>query len=127
MTEAPPLYRLVERRGPADRVVLRCDDDACARLIVVAGYEGPALPATVTGPVIDDGAGQRRLLRAAEGAFEFRARAVLRIEERPALYEPLHRPFALSATDRFALRLLLALLRLPGGARLLRFWHARRA
>lgn len=127
MPETPPVYRLIDRRDPAHPVVLRSDDGACARLIVLSGYEGPAMPATVTGPLIEDRAGPRWLLRAAEGAFEFRARTVLHIEERPALYEPLHRPFALSATDRVALRLLLALLRLPGGARLLRFWHARRA
>ena len=127
MPDAPSVYRLTERRGPAGRIVLRCDAGACVRLIVCSGYEGPELPATVTSPVIDGGAGQRWLLRCAEGSFEFRARAVERIEERPALYEPLHRSFALSATDRVALRALLALLRLPGGTRLLRFWHSHRS
>ena len=46
--------------------------------------------------------------------------------ERPDLYAELHRPFALRRGERLAARLLLALLRLPGGARLLRAWHARR-
>ena len=50
-----------------------------------------------------------------------------RIETRPSLFAELHRPFALGAGDRIAARALLALLRLPGGARLLRRWHARRS
>ena len=52
--------------------------------------------------------------------------AVDRIELRPSLFRDLHRPFALGAGERFAARCLLALLRLPGGAKLLRAWHARR-
>ncbi len=54
------------------------------------------------------------------------ARAVDRIALRPSLFRELHRPFALGAGERVAARCLLALLRLPGGARLLRAWHARR-
>jgi hypothetical protein len=38
----------------------------------------------------------------------------------------LHRAFALSRADRLAVRVLLGLLRLPGGSRLLRLWHSRR-
>lgn len=57
-----------------------------------------------------------------DGPNEFRV-----VETRPDLYEVLHRPFALGAGDRLAARALLALLRLPGGARLLRAWHARRS
>lgn len=53
--------------------------------------------------------------------------AELPIEERPELYEHLHRPFALRGGERLVARLLLALLRLPGGAGLLRRWHAGRA
>lgn len=49
------------------------------------------------------------------------------IVERPELYAGLHRPFALGRGERLAARFLLALLRLPGGAGLLRRWHARRA
>jgi hypothetical protein len=55
------------------------------------------------------------------------AEADIEIIERPDLYAELHRPFALGAFDRFAARLLLVLLRLPGGARLLRAWHAGRS
>jgi len=52
--------------------------------------------------------------------------ADLRIEERPDLYADLHRPFALGRGERLVARLLLALLRWPGGAVLLRRWHAGR-
>jgi hypothetical protein len=54
------------------------------------------------------------------------ARATDRISVRPSLFAELHRPFALRPGERFAARCLLALLRLPGGPRLLRAWHARR-
>ncbi len=54
-------------------------------------------------------------------------RLALRIETRPSMFEPLHRPFALGAGDRLAARALLALLRFPGGARVLRLWHAKRS
>lgn len=54
------------------------------------------------------------------------ARGTDRIAMRPALFAELHRPFALGAGERLAVRCLLALLRLPGGTRLLRAWHARR-
>jgi hypothetical protein len=55
------------------------------------------------------------------------ASADLRIVERPDLFDELHRPFALGRGERLVARLLLALLRLPGGAGLLRRWHAGRA
>ena len=55
------------------------------------------------------------------------SRAVDRIELRPSLFGELHRPFVLGAGERLAARCLLALLRLPGGAKLLRAWHARRS
>jgi hypothetical protein len=54
------------------------------------------------------------------------ARGTDRIAMRPSLFAELHRPFALGAGERLAARCLLALLRLPGGTRLLRAWHARR-
>jgi hypothetical protein len=58
--------------------------------------------------------------------FEFHARAIDRIDMRPDLYEPMHDRFALSAVDRIAVRLLLRALRVPGGARVLRWWQSRR-
>jgi hypothetical protein len=52
--------------------------------------------------------------------------ADFQIVERPRLYATLHQPFALGRGERMAARMLLALLRLPGGASLLLRWHARR-
>lgn len=120
-------HRLAERSAPAGRVVLRQDRGDGAHFVVMSGYQGPELPATVTGPQFTGGSGGRWELRCREGSFEFQARSLQQVEERPSLYEPLHRRFALSGTDRLAVRVLLALLRMPGGARLLRLWHSRRA
>jgi hypothetical protein len=119
-------YRIVERQGPARRLVLRCDGDRVSRMVVCSGFEGPELPDSLTDPRFDEGADGGWLLRCHEGSFEFRARALQQIEERPSLYGPLHRAFALSRADRLAVRVLLGLLRLPGGSRLLRLWHSRR-
>jgi hypothetical protein len=127
MPESSRPYRLAERHGPAGRLVLQQSDDDGSRLIVCSGYEGPELPASISDPELAQGTGGRWSLHCREGSFEFRARAVQQIEERPSLYEPLHRAFALSTGDRLAARLLLALLRMPGGARLMRFWHSHRA
>jgi hypothetical protein len=126
------IFEAVERNGPGGRLVLRSFSAGDLRRFVISGYDGPELPAALTDAVIEpqssgEGAHDRWCLRSREGAFAFRARAVDLVEERPALYQPLHRPFAPSGSDRFAVRILLWLLRLPGGARLLRRWHAGRS
>ena len=54
------------------------------------------------------------------------ANADFHIVERPGLFATLHQPFKLGRGERIAARVLLALLRLPGGAGLLLRWHARR-
>ncbi|HXV39339.1 MAG TPA: hypothetical protein VD701_00075 [Steroidobacteraceae bacterium] len=125
-------FETVERNGPGGRLVLHCGSNGDTRRFVISGYDGPELPAhlsdaTIEPPSDHDTARGRWRLRSREGDFAFQARAVDVIEERPALYQPLHRSFALSTTDRFAVRILLWMLRLPGGARLLRRWHAGRA
>lgn len=126
----PAVYRMQSgsARGP-----LRFRNDAGdrRRSLVIARYEGPRLPATLTGPAIEavgavGGAPQSWRLTSAEGRYEFRAQEVEQLDECPSLYEPLHRSFRLSASDRFAVRVLLWLLRLPGGTALLRRWHAHR-
>lgn len=97
--------------------------------MAASGYQGPSLPETITNAVLhrQEGTGSiRGLLETDQGRFEFESAVIDRIETRPGLFAGLHRPFALSATDRLAVRLLLALLRLPGGAGLLRRWHASR-
>lgn len=122
------IFCVAESGGRGGRVVLRHQAVDATHLIVISGFQGPELPARLTNPAIEPvsaAAGQWRL-GCAEGEFCFRARAVDHLSERPALFTPLHQSFALSGTDRVAVRVLLWLLRLPGGARLLRHWHSRR-
>ena len=124
-------FRVVERRGPAGRRLLRRPLDDRVVYLVIAGYAGPELPEVLTNATVRaddhsvDSEGAWRIT-SNEGTFNFRSRALDRVEECPVLYEPMHRKFALAMTDRMALRVLLGLLRLPGGARLLRLWHSRR-
>jgi hypothetical protein len=123
-------FRAVERTCAASRLWLRSRGGDRIAHIAASAYQGPSLPDTVTHPILvrREGAGPRAWqLRCDQGQFDFESGAVERIEARPTLYASLHRPFALSTTDRMAARLLLALLRLPGGARLLRRWHASRS
>ncbi len=110
------------------RVVLREQGSRGSRLILIAGYEGPELPERLTDVVVEpaDSGEQGWCLRCAEGEFRFRAAALEQLEGRPDLWEPLHRPFALRPGERRMALLLLALLRLPGGAWLLRRWHGSR-
>jgi hypothetical protein len=122
-------FRVVDRAGGGNRLWLRSDGGDRITHIAASGYQGPSLPEAMTNPVLRrlEGAGQRSCrLETDQGHFEFESAAIERIEARPALYVGLHRPFALSTTDRVAVRLLFALLRLPGGAGLLRRWHASR-
>jgi len=125
-------YEIAERGGPGGRLVLACAGQGGACKIVISGYDGPQLPGRLTDAAIEARATgtstrDRWRLHSREGSFDFGARAVDVIEERPALYEPMHRRFALSGMDRVAVRVLLWMLRLPGGARLLRRWHAHRS
>ncbi len=107
---ASHVFHLIDRMGPGQRVIYRKETQDGSELLVMIGYRGSALPEVI-----------------GDSSIEYDARTVDRIEMRPALFERLHRPFALTGHDRFAARCLLALLRLPGGARLLRSWHARRS
>ncbi len=127
--DAAQIFRIVERDGPAGRVILRSVAGGPVRQFVIAGFQGTELPATLSAPVIEPETGDSGAWRltAGDGAYRFRARAVDEFEVHPQLYESMHREFALKGTDRVAARLLLWLLRLPGGPRLLRFWHSRRA
>lgn len=122
-------FRVIERNGPAGRLVLR-GSGRPATLLVLVGYRGAALPDTLTGVQLSSHPGKSRLndwrLSSREGIFDFEARAVDQLIECPELFLPLLRPFALRRIDRLAARLLLAMLRFPGGARLMRRWHAGR-
>ena len=98
--------------------------------IVIAGYRGAVLPKVVTGPCVSPrhaaGVASAWTLACAEGSFDFEARAVERQEQRPRLFDALLVSHALRPRERYAVRWLLRLMRLPGGARLLHAWHARR-
>jgi hypothetical protein len=121
----------VEQGGPAGRVVLRQSTGNWTDHWIVAGYRGPSLPASLAGFSIEPSAAAaggtaRWRISSEQGEFEFEARAVDHIRALPALYKKLHRPFELTATGRLAVGLLLALLRFPGGERLISRWHSRR-
>lgn len=95
--------------------------------IVVTGCRGAEWPESLHDarlePTVEPGGW---VLVCSGGRFAFSARSVEVHEGRPQLFDPLLAGFSLSARERLAVRLLLRLLRLPGGARLLRAWHAMR-
>jgi hypothetical protein len=113
--------------SPAGRVLYGADPPATS-WIDVSGWVGGDLPAVLEDPRFGaEGAGSGRWrLEQAGGGVDFLAAGVTLFEPRPELLAPLGAPFALKPGERRAARLLLALLRVPGGARLLRAWHARR-
>jgi hypothetical protein len=120
-------FRLVERAGPGQRVQWRASAGTDSAAIVVSGFGGAVPPETLADPRLESRGARAWRIDARDGSFEFEARSVDAFEMRPSLFAGLHRPFALAARERFAARCLLALLRLPGGARLLRNWHAKRS
>jgi hypothetical protein len=119
-------YRLVERAGPGKRVQWRAADGDASDAIVATGYRGSEPPPLLTDPRLEARSTGDWRIAAEEGSHDFSARAVDVIAMRPGLFAALHRPFALTSGERIAARCLLALLRLPGGARLLRHWHVKR-
>jgi hypothetical protein len=125
--DAAIALRVVERAGPARRVVLRGGSGRDGELWVFGGYRGADLPPELEGASLESLGQGRYRITAAGGSHEFGAEAVDRIAERPGLFDALHRPFRLGGGERLAAGALLALLRLPGGAKLLRLWHARRS
>jgi hypothetical protein len=105
----------------------RAADGDASDAIVASDYRGSEPPPSLTDPRLEArGSGDWRLA-AEEGSYDFSAHAVDAIAMRPGLFAALHRPFELTTRERLAARFLLALLRLPGGARLLRHWHAKRS
>ncbi len=124
--DAAKSLRVVERAGPACRVVLRGRTGGGSDTWVLGGYRGATLPDALEDARLEAESPGRYRIRAAQGNFEFAAAAADCIAERPSMFGNLHRPFALRTGERLAARVLLALLRLPGGARLLRRWHAGR-
>jgi hypothetical protein len=97
--------------------------------IVIAGHVGSRLPEMLHGIELRparESAPERWQLVCREGEFEFEARGIERLEALPRLFDPLLAGHTLGARDRVAVRILLKLLRLPGGAWLLRTWHGSR-
>ncbi len=129
VSTAVNVFRVIQRDGPGNRLILRRQTDHGDQSWVIAGYRGPELPPRLTAPALvpDGEVVNTWRLTCAEGVFDFQAAALDYLEEQPALFSPLHREFALKAIDRIAVRVLLWLLRLPGGARLLRRWHSQRS
>jgi hypothetical protein len=119
--------RFDRRPSPPGRATY-VPSDGGAGWIDVVGWLAGDLPKELQDPCFEslqDEGGRWRLTHGG-GACEFVAAGVSLFEPAPELIEPLGAPFALKSGERRAARVLLALLRLPGGARLLRAWHARR-
>lgn len=98
--------------------------------LVIAGYSGEPLPPRLTDPRLHP-AGPREgnshwRLTCAGGQHAFEARGIEMLEPRPRLFDASLAPHALRTRDRAIVSLLLKLLRLPGGAWLLRAWHVSR-
>lgn len=98
--------------------------------VAISAYRGPVLPRRIhdprlwaAGSAATPGAWR---LDCREGEFPFTARGVERHEALPGLFDPLLAGFSLQARERAVVRVLLRLLRLPGGAWLMRAWHASR-
>lgn len=128
--DAGGTYRVLYPAEPARTLILAPEPDGPGHRFVIAAWAGERLPEVVTGPRIEsleegDAPGRFRLT-CREGCFDFAARGIEVLEDRPALFDESLAPFALRPRDRSVVRWLLGLLRLPGGAWLLRLWHSRR-
>ena len=94
---------------------------------ILSAHAGDPLPATIHDPRLERlGDPGRWRLACREGRFEFTARALEVQEALPGFFDDMLAPYALRSRDRRVVRWLLRLVRLPGGARFLRTWHARR-
>jgi len=124
-------YRVVRPADSRRNLVLEPTAGGSAPRFVLAACIGASLPGTVHDPHLEpvDTArgGQRWRLACREGEFDLDVRGVEVLESHPQLFDATLASFSLKSRDRLAVRWLLGLLRLPGGARLLRAWHARRS
>lgn len=118
-------------RAAADPATVAMESPASPGLrVLIRGYRGPPLPPVVHDPRLQstpdlaDRAGWRVSCR--EGEFEFSARGVEHHQALSGFFDPMLAGFALRSRDRAVVRVLLRLLRLPGGAWLMRVWHASR-
>lgn len=118
-------FRVVAATGTGARR-LELDGDA-GTVVAIAGFTGDVLPARLEAAVLErDGQPGRWRLAGRDVNACFEARSVELLEPRPTLFDPLLAPYRLRARDRRMIMLLLGLLRLRGGAWLLRTWQSRR-
>jgi len=124
--DAEGAYRSA-RTGTGALLFLPAGQNRAAPRWILSGCAGDPLPATIHDPRLErlDSPGRWRLA-CREGSFEFTARAVEVQEALPGLFDEMLAPYALRSRDKRVVRWLLRLVRLPGGARLLRSWQARR-
>jgi len=121
----PPGPFAVRDEG-AGRIVLEASGPDQA-ILVVTGYAGPPLPPDLGEFSLEQaGPGAWRLTSARKN-IAFAAGGVEVLQAQPGLFDGLLAPFALKRRDRRLVGVLLRLLRLPGGAWLLRRWHSGRS
>jgi len=122
--EAPARAVRISDEG-SGRVALEASGEA-GETRVFLGYEGPPLPARLDAARLEALAPGAWRLSGTQGQFDFHARGQEILEPKAQLFGELLAPFALGQRDRWLVGILLKLLRLPGGAWLLRRWHSRR-
>lgn len=121
-----PQASFAVRDEGAGRIVLEaCGPDQA--VLVITGYAGPPLPASLGEASLEPAGPDAWRLTAAGETIDFAARGVEVLQPQPGLFDDLLVPFALKRRDRRLVGVLLRLLRLPGGAWLLRRWHAQRS
>jgi hypothetical protein len=123
---AKGVYR-TEKTGTGTLVILPATAPAGGLRLTLAAYMGEPLPGEIHDPGLEwlvvPGCWR---LTCREGSYEFTATGVEMHRALPGLFDDMLALHALRARDRTIMRCLLRLLGLPGGAGLLRAWHARR-
>jgi hypothetical protein len=123
-------YRVVRPARPGRALVLAPDEGVAAETYVFADCDAGEIPDRLHGLLVEEaGAGGERTrweLACDEGRFTLAGRGLEVLVPEPLLFDELLAPFGLRERDRTVVGWLLGLLRLPGGAWLLRAWHTRR-
>jgi hypothetical protein len=127
VAEAVGSYR-AEVSGAGTLVMAPVGEGVGRSRLLCFGYDGEAVPSSVHDPRVERlaASGDWRLI-CREGSFDFRARGVEAHQALPTFFDAMLGEYALRSRDKAVVRWLLRLLRLPGGAKLLQAWHARRA
>lgn len=124
------IHRALRPADPGRTLLLVPEGDEAAETFVFSEGDCAAIPDTVHGLRVEQvgpvGDRLRWELACDEGRFEVQGRGVEILSSRPQLFDDLLAPYALRRRDRRVVAWLLGLLRLRGGAWLLRAWHSRR-